>query len=282
MKDNSRQQKPARRFGNLRAGETITSRANPRVKQMRALRQRKARDADGLYLVEGIRHVGEAVEAHAPIECICYAPDRLTSDFARDLIRQQSARGVPCYESTADIFDSLSEKENPQGILAVVRQQRTALADLSPQNFAWGVALVAPQDAGNVGSILRTIDAVGASGLLLIDSSVDPYHPSSVRASMGAIFWYPIVTASFAEFVRWAKPHAYRIVGTSARGKVDYREADYARPLIVLMGSEREGLSQEQVSTCDQLVRIPMRGRVSSLNLSVATGIMLHEVKRTE
>ncbi len=260
--------------------ETLTRRSNPKVKQMRALQQRKERDATGLYLVEGIRHVGEAAEAGAPIEYICYAPDRLDSRFALDLIQQQAAHGVPCYAIAPDIFDALVEKENPQGILAVVRQRYAALAELSPHNFAWGVALVAPQDPGNVGSILRTIDAVGASGLLLLDSSVDPHHPSAVRASMGALFWHPIVRASFADFAQWAKQHVYRLIGTSARGSVDYQSADYARPAILVMGSERDGLSPEQAAVCDQVVRMPMRGRVSSLNLSVATGVMLYEMMK--
>ena len=258
--------------------DPITSRSNAKIKQMRALQQRKERDAIGLYLVEGIRHVGEAVAADAPIEYICYAPERLDSAFARDLIRQQSARGIPCYETTPEIFDSLAEKDNPQGILAVVRQRRVPLADLAPQNFAWGVALIAPQDPGNVGAILRTIDAVGASGLLLLDSGVDAYHPTAVRASMGALFWHPVASAAFADFAQWAASHAYRVVGASAHGRMDYRDIDYHRPLILLMGSEREGLSAAHMQACAELVRLPMQGRVSSLNLAVATGVLLYEV----
>jgi len=136
--------------------------------------------------------------------------------------------------------------------------------------------LVAPQDPGNVGSILRTIDAVGAGGLLLLDSGVDAYHPTAVRASMGAIFWYPVVSATFAAFAAWVKQHAYHVLGTSARGPSDYTTADYTRPLVLLMGSEREGLSSEQAAICQQVVRLPMLGRASSLNLSVATGVMLY------
>src|SRR5690606_31870596 len=114
--------------------------------------------------------------------------------------------------------------------------------DLVPESFPWGVALVAPQDPGNVGSILRTIDAVGASGLLLLDSSVDLYHPGAVRASMGAIFWLPVVHATFDEFAAWSRRNGYHIFGTSAHGARDYREVtDYPRPCILLLGSEREG-----------------------------------------
>jgi len=189
------------------------------------------------------------------------------------------ADGTPCYETTADILASLAEKENPQGVIAVVRQLRVKLADLTSQNFPWGVAIVSPQDPGNVGTILRTIDAVGASGLILLNSGVDPYHPTAVRASLGSIFWHPIVSALFSEWSQWTQQQAYHIYGTSAKGSTDYKEVDvYKQPLIVLLGGEREGLSREQAAVCDQLVRLPMRGHVSSLNLAVAAGVMLYAV----
>ena len=194
----------------------ISSRSNPKIKLARALRQRKARQESGLFVVEGIRPVGEAVQAGATIDTIFYAPDLLTSEFARDLIQTQAQAGVPCLPTTPEVFAALADKENPQGVLALVHQQERSLADLSGQNFPWGVALVAPQDPGNLGTILRTVDAVGASGLLLLDSSVDLYHPNVVRASMGAMFWLPIVSARFADFAAWSRENGYRIYGTSA------------------------------------------------------------------
>jgi len=155
------------------------------------------------------------------------------------------------------------------------------LSDISPVNFDWGVALVAPQDPGNVGTILRTIDAVGASGLLLLDSSVDPTHPTAVRASMGALFWHPVINVSFGEFASWVRGHGYRVYGTSARGEVSYESiGEYQRPLVLLMGGEREGLTPEQAGLCEGLVRLPMMGQVSSLNLAVATGVMLYEMRK--
>ena len=257
----------------------ITSPSNPKIKQARALRQRKQRDATGLFLVEGLFHIGEALAAHAKIESLFYAPDLVDSDFARHLIDRAVVEGIACYETTEAILASLAEKENPQGVIAVVQQHRVKLADLTPQDFSWGVAIVAPQDPGNVGAILRTIDAVGASGLILLDSGVDPYHPTAVRASLGSIFWYPIVLTSFEEWSRWAQQQGYHIYGTSAKGSVDYKAVEvYEQPLIMLLGSEREGLSREQAAVCDQLVRLPMRGHVSSLNLAVAAGVVLYAV----
>jgi TrmH family RNA methyltransferase len=255
----------------------ISSRSNPNVKSARALRQRKARQETNLFLVEGIRHVGEAVSADAGIESIFYAPDLLRSDYAFSLIEGLSDKGVSCLATTAEVFQSIAEKENPQGIIAIVRKPGTQLDDLAPQIFPWGVAIINPQDPGNIGSILRTIDAVGASGLLLLDNSVDPTHPSAVRASMGTIFWHPVVRTSFTNFKEWTQRHNYHVYATSARAKFNYRNIKvYKTPRILLMGSERQGLTQEQLQISENQIRLPMSGRTTSLNLSVATGIMLY------
>ena len=259
----------------------ITSRSNTKIKQARALKKRKERHKHGLFLVEGIRQVGAAVEAGAELQTVFYAPESLNSIFGQELIKQSSERGIPCYATTAEVFSSISERQNPQGLLGVVRWREDNLADISPVNFDWGVALVAPQDPGNVGTILRTIDAVGASGLLLLDSSVDPSHPTAVRASMGALFWHPVINASFDEFTSWVRRHDYGVYGTSALGDVSYESiGEYNRPLVLLMGSEREGLTPEQAAVCDALVRLPMKGQVTSLNLAVATGVMLYEMSK--
>ncbi len=265
--------------------DLISSRSNLKIKQVRALRQQRARQEGEAFLVEGIHHLGEAVEAKAQIELIVYAPNRLHSNYAQQLVQEQSARGVTCLAVTNDVFESLADKENPQGILAVVHQPKTTLANLNPANFAWGVALVDPQDPGNVGAILRSIDAVAASGLLLLSSGdrttglVDPYHPGSVRASLGALFWYPVVKATFLEFVNWASANAYHLYGTTAHRAVDYRQVEvYQTPGILLMGSEREGLTSEQAAACEILISLPMHGHTTSLNLAVATGIMLYDM----
>ena len=258
----------------------ISSRSNPRIKQIRALlQQRKERRATRLFVVEGIRHVGEAVQAGARLEYLCYAPELLTSEFASQLIQQQSARGVPCLAVTGEVFADLAEKDNPPGILAVVHQPDLGLEQLTPDRHPWLVALLAPQDPGNIGTILRSMDAVGASGLLLLDQSADPYHPSAVRASMGTIFWVPVVQAGFAEFAAWVTRQGYTIYGTSAHAARDYRQVEkYASPRILLMGSERQGLTPEQAAICQTLLSLPMQGHATSLNLAVATGVMLYQM----
>jgi RNA methyltransferase, TrmH family len=257
--------------------ELISSRNNPKIKQVRALHQRKARQEARLFLVEGIRHVGEAVEAGAAVEAIYYAPELLKSEFASQLVALQAKNGVACYATSPEVFESLAEKENPQGILAVVCQPEHSLAELNPAIFTWGVALVSPQDPGNLGAILRTVDAAGANGLILLESSVDIYNPAAVRASMGTLFWYPIVQATFTDFQDWVSIHSYHVYGSSAHAKNDYLQArPYLTPRILLLGSEREGLTTAQQSICESVVRLPMHGRATSLNLAVAAGILLY------
>ncbi len=257
----------------------ITSTSNPKIKWARALRHRKYREANQAFLVEGIHHLGAALEAGAELEAVFYAPDLLTSEFANRLLDEAERRKIPCHATSQEAFASLADKENPQGILAVARMPVHRLSEFTPVNFSWGVAVVAPQDPGNVGAILRTIDAVGVDGLILIDEGVDAYHPTAVRASLGAIFRRPVIPVTFTEFSRWTAEYGYHVVGSSAHAAQDYRQADLSRrPLILLMGSERQGLSQEQLSICEAVVCIPMRGKVTSLNLAVAAGILLYEV----
>jgi TrmH family RNA methyltransferase len=261
----------------------ISSRSNTKVKQARMLRRRKIRQETNLFLVEGIRHVGEAINADADIDSIFFAPDMLTSEFAASLIEKASHKGIPVYATTADVFKTMAEKENPQGILAVVHKPQIRLFELNPDIFSWAVAIISPQDPGNIGSILRSIDAVGASGLVLLDKSVDPYHPNSIRASMGTIFWHPVVCASFEHFAQWVHNHNYHVYATTAHTEVDYREIKmYKFPRILLMGGERQGLNPEQLQVGQNQIRLPMKGHASSLNLSVAAGVMLYKMQETD
>jgi TrmH family RNA methyltransferase len=259
--------------------EQLSSHTNPLVKQIRSLRQRKGRDESGLFLVEGIHHVGEAVAAGWGIETLVYAPDQLTSDFARCLVAEQSGRGVRCAALTPELFSSITEKDNPQGILAILRQRHLGLNNIPIEQFHFGVALVSPQDPGNVGTILRSLDAAGGDGLFLLDGGVDPYHPSSIRASMGTIFWKALVQATFDDFVKWARLNGCQLVGSSAHASVDYRSFKPGeQALILLLGSEQKGLSQEQMAACDETLSMPMKGRASSLNLAVAAGILMYRL----
>jgi TrmH family RNA methyltransferase len=252
----------------------ITSLSNPLIKQARALRGRKARLESELFLVEGIRHVGEVLDAEWDVESIIYAPELLTSTFAKKLLENVPRLSLKPQPVSAQVMESIADKDNPQGILAIVRQKKTRLDELDSVQHA--VALVSPQDPGNVGTILRTMDAVDADTLFLLDGGVEPYHPTTVRASMGTLFWKPIVHVSFEEFVAWSRKNQFQLIGTSARGDVDYHTLIPHSPWILMLGSEQKGLSLGHTSVCDVTVALPMRGRVSSLNLAVAAGILLY------
>ncbi len=250
----------------------ITSTGNPLIKQVRALRQKKARRESGLFLVEGIHPVGEVVEADWNVESVLYAPDTLTSSFAHDLISRLTNKPQPV---TPQVMESLADKDNPQGILAIVHQKRTQLSSLrSPAN---AVALVSAQDPGNVGTILRTMDAVGVDILFLLDGGVELYHPTVVRASMGTLFWKTIVQTSFDEFHKWARDGKYHLIGTSARADAAHHKHFPDAPWVLVLGNEQKGLSAEHLSACDISVSLPMTGRISSLNLSVAAGVLLYQ-----
>lgn len=257
--------------------ELIASLSNPLVKKARALRQKKARAETGLFLVEGIHHVGEAAEAGWDIQSVLYAPDLLASGFGRGLVARLEKQNLPVRPVSAAVMDSLSDKDNPTGLLALVSRRSLTLSGLPAADVSSAVALVSPQDPGNVGSILRSLDAAGADALFLLDGGVDAYHPSAVRASMGTLFWKPVVSASFDEFLAWARRGGMQILGSSARAPADYRTVRPAVPWILLLGSEQKGLTPAQQEACDAVVSLPMRGRASSLNLSAAAGILLYE-----
>jgi TrmH family RNA methyltransferase len=159
--------------------------------------------------------------------------------------------------------------------LAVVHKQKHKLIDLNA--IGYGLALVSPQDPGNVGTVLRTLDAVKANALFLLDGGVDPYHPTSVRASMGTLFWVPVVQTTFQEFLAWSKNNAIQLIGSSAHAELDYREIKADHPWILVLGSEQKGLSTEHIKAFDMTVSLPMHGRASSLNLAVAAGILLYQ-----
>lgn len=261
----------------MRSDVVITSGSNPIIKLSRSLHQKKNRDETGLFLVEGIHNVGAVVEAGWNIHAILYSQDQLSSTFASQLIERQSSAGINCHSLPPELFNTLAEKENPQGLLAIVHQRITRLEDIEVVKFQWGVAAIAPQDPGNVGSILRTMDCVGADGLILLDGGVDPFHPAVIRASMGSFFSKPVIQASFSSFIKWVQIHRYKLIGSSAHAEKDYRSISLLeRPAILMLGNEQKGMTLEQMQACDVMVSLPMHGQASSLNLSVAAGVLLY------
>lgn len=256
----------------------ITSTSNPAIKQIRRLAERKERQQTGLFYIEGLRIVGEAVDRGWKIVHLIASPELLSSLFGQQLIQKHRSAGGSVLEVSAEVFRSISAKDGPQGIGAVVEQRWSKLEQTAPKAKQLWVALDSIQDPGNLGAILRTLDAVGGRGVILLDQSTDPYDPAAVRGSMGAIFSLDLVKTSFPQFVEWIRYHHIPLIGTSDRAASDYHYADYPDRFILLMGSERQGLQEHHLALCDQVVRIPMLGRSDSLNLAVATAVILYEV----
>lgn len=255
--------------------------ANPQaatIKRIRSLHRRKEREQSGLYFVEGIRLVVEAVQLNAPIAQLVVAPALLASRFAQDIVEAQRRAGTPCLEVTEKVFKSLSTKDNPQGLAAVVQQRWSSLADLHPQQELCWTALSGVHDPGNLGTILRSGDAVGSAGVILVGHTTDPYDPEAVRASMGAIFSQQVARASLAQIAAWKQAHGVFVAGTSDAAANDYQVVTYRQPLVLFMGSEQQGLSPDEMALCDVMVRIPMVGRSDSLNLAIATSVVLYEI----
>ncbi len=260
----------------------ITSTQNTLVKQIRRLlRSKRSREQEGLFVVEGIQGVVEAVQSRAPLHALVYAPDLLTSEVGYAAIERAAARGVRCEQIAATLFDTISERDNPVGLLAVVERRLLPLDALAISPEGLYVALTDVSDPGNLGTVLRTVDAVGADALLLVGETVDPYHPSTVKASAGTIFSVPIApVADLDSLLRWAQQHALPVIATSDKGEQLYWTLPYPSPLLLLMGSEAHGLAPELLDSLPQVVRIPMHGSADSLNLGVATALLLYEVRR--
>ena len=261
--------------------DVITSTANPLVKRLRALAERKGRRREGAFFVEGLQPVWQAVEAGATIETFVVAPELLVSERAQELIAAREAQGAKVARVSAGIFAAFSDRDGPAGLGAIVRARTARLADLAVRPDAPFVALHRIGNPGNLGTIIRTADATGAGGVILLGETTDPFAPAAVKASMGALFALPIAhVADPAEFFAWATERGVAVVTTSARAEHEHWAVRYPRPLALLLGSEGDGLPPDLLERGDLRVRIPMVGTAESLNLAVATGVLLYEVRR--
>jgi TrmH family RNA methyltransferase len=255
----------------------ITAFSNPLVKQVRGLRDKKNRRREGLFIAEGLRILTEAREAgHVPK--ILFFGAGTTHPLLDALIGEAEAAGGEAIETNADILHKLSGKENPQVVLGVYEAFPTDLGSLDRSSADLWIVAQALRDPGNLGTILRTGDAVGAGGLILVDDCVDPFSVEAVRASMGALFTQRIATADWEEFVRWLRSGEGELIGTSLSTDKDYQQPRYAKPAFILVGNEAQGLPEAYEAECDTLVKIPMLGKADSLNAAVATAVMAYEV----
>ncbi len=260
--------------------DLITSSANPVVKRMRLLADRKHRSREGAFVVEGIQPVWQAVEAGAAIETLIVAPGLLGRSPAAAMVTGQEASGVQVAWVSDELFGRISGREGPSGLAAIVRGRAAMLADLPAGPQSVFVALHEIGNPGNLGTIVRTANAAGAAGVVLLGRATDPFDPAAVKASMGALFGTPVAQAEVEEFFGWAAGHQIAVVTTSAEAPQSFWAARYPQPVALLLGSEGAGLPGPVLERGDLRVGIPMSGTAESLNLAVAAGLLLYEVRR--
>ncbi len=254
----------------------ITAFSNPLVKQARGLRDKKHRRAEGRFLAEGLRILTEARESGMLPEILFFSESG--HPLLDALIAATEAAGGEAVETSPDILHKISGKENSQAVLGVYRSLDTALEAIDRSAAPLWIVAQALRDPGNLGTILRTGDAVGAGGLILIDDCADPFSVEAVRASMGALFTQKIAAARWDDFLAWLRAGPGALVGTSLNAATDYQEARYAPPTFLLVGNESQGLPRAYEQACDLIVKIPMLGRADSLNAAVAAAVMAYEV----
>jgi TrmH family RNA methyltransferase len=259
----------------------ISSTANPLVKRIRALRRRKDRERERAFFVDGIQPVWRALDHGASVETLVVAPDLLTSEAARGRVEAARAAGIAVATVTPAVYQAVSERDGPSGLGAIVALPDPSLDQLRITKDSIVAALDEISGPGNLGTIVRTADGAGATAVVVVGDAADPFDPAAVKASMGTIFSVPVVRArSLDDLFAWASDRDLNVVTTSARASTPYFDAGYRLPALLVLGSEREGLSEDALARGDVQVRIDMEGAASSLNVAVAAGILLFELRR--
>ncbi len=259
----------------------VTSLANPLVKDIKALALKKFRDQQHAFMAEGLKLVIDALDLGWQIRTLVFAKAGRGNAAVEKAAARTVAAGGTVLEVSEKVLSSITRRDNPQMVVGVFSQRYLTLKDIRPKDGDVWVALDRVRDPGNLGTIIRTIDAVGARGVILVGDTTDPFAVETVRATMGSVFAVPVAKASAETFLAWRASFPGLVVGTHLKGAVDYRSVDFSgRPALLLMGNEQQGLPDELAGACDRLLRIPQAGRADSLNLAVATGVMLFEIRR--
>ena len=256
----------------------ITGYSNPTVKYVRSLRDKKHRRREGRFLVEGLRLLTDALESGRVPEILVLASGREAHPLVMALEATVAAAGGDVIETTPDILAKITGKDNPQAVAGVIAEWDTTLAALDRDASPMWLVAQALRDPGNLGTMLRTGDALGIGGLILLDDCADPFSVEAVRASMGAVFTVPVAHASWEVFRGWLRGGAGQLVAASLRDAVPYREAAYHKPCFILIGNESQGLPEAYEAEADLRVKIPMLGRADSLNAAVAGAVLAYEV----
>ncbi|KQZ14599.1 RNA methyltransferase [Mesorhizobium sp. Root554] len=259
----------------------VTSLANPLVKDIKALALKKFRDQQNAFMAEGLKLVIDALDLGWQIRTLVFAKAGRGNAAVEKVAARTVAAGGTVLEVSEKVLSAITRRDNPQMVVGVFTQRYQPLRDVRPSNGDVWVALDRVRDPGNLGTVIRTADAVGAKGIILVGDTTDPFSVETVRATMGSVFAMPVTKATVEAFLAWRRTFPGLVAGTHLKGAVDYRSVDFSKgPVLLMMGNEQQGLPEELASTCDKLLRIPQAGRADSLNLAVATGVMLFEIRR--
>lgn len=258
----------------------ITSVSNPIIKDIRGLTQRKNRLASNRFLAEGLKLVADAVEADWPLRIFVFGKKQANSPLVQQIAARTKARGGMVLEVSEAVLSKITRRDNPQMVIGVFDQLWSDVQMIKPNGRDLWVALEGVKDPGNLGTVIRTADAAGASGIVLVGETTDPFALEATRATMGSIFNLPLVRLSSDAFIKWAANWTGQIIGTHLEGAEDYRSISYDKPTMLLMGNEQSGLPGDLSACCTTLAKIPQAGKADSLNLAIATGVMLFEIQR--
>jgi TrmH family RNA methyltransferase len=259
----------------------VTSLANPLIKDIKALAQKKFRDQQNAFMAEGLKLVIDALDLGWSIKTLVFAKAGRGNAAVEKVAARTVATGGTVLEVSEKVLVAITRRDNPQMVVGVFQQKLLPLKDIRARDGDVWVALDRVRDPGNLGTVIRTVDAVGAKGVILVGETTDPFSVETVRATMGSIFAVPVTRATPEAFLAWRNSFSGLVVGTHLKGAVDYRSVDFSRgPVLLMMGNEQQGLPDNLAESCDRLLRIPQAGRADSLNLAVATGVMLFEIRR--
>lgn len=253
--------------------------SNATVKLLRSLRDKKARRSEGLFLAEGLRIMTEARDSGMLPEIVVFSDEGARHPLAQAIVAEAEDAGADVIQTSDDIVTKITGKDNAPLLLGAYRQPPTALEGIDRGSSDLWLVAQELRDPGNIGTMLRTGDAVGAGGLILIDDCADPYSVEAVRASMGAIFTQQVALARWTDFLPWLRSGPGQLVGTSLQADTDYLAARYNKPCFLLIGNESQGLPGAYEAECDLLVKVPMAGRADSLNAAIAAAVMAFQVR---
>jgi TrmH family RNA methyltransferase len=259
------------------SSKQITSKDNPHVKEAVALRERRERDRSSLFLIEGYRELKRAVDAKRKIDRLFYCPAFFLGENEQALLDRSGGALIEC---SKEVFAKISYRDRPDGLLAIAPQLHLSLQDLKLSKNPFLLIAERIEKPGNLGTILRSSDAVGVDAVIVSDPTTDIHNPNVVRASVGTLFTVPVIEAEGEEVLRFLKEQKISICSATPKAKLDYTEAGLSGPIAIAVGAEQIGLSQKWLDEADIQVSIPMLGVADSLNVASATTLLLYEVLR--